>query len=669
MATATTSASSSPLETLPLLALGSICEYLAHCDSKRCSLFAFSSTSKCCCFAATKQRFERIRFSVRGRKKLRQDLKRWDEILRIDGRAKYVRRVKVVGYMPLLQANEAGEEREVAAAFQPVTFEDEDEDESDSDEDDFCKPSKGLIEEFYGASPLLTHEEKQEQNEAWLPLAQFLDQLPALKDLIYACTDQIPICILSSLHQHHPNSRFHVHTFSLRSLYQPKDRPHDIDPDEFVLATSPCLHSIMVSYSGYDTNGQVEYNEEAVLQMVVAAAPRLNSVRMWHSLPGASLALQNAVRTPRPPWQGFFVVKPGESPELTRSKGRLQSLVLDGASSTNSVQLTAWRNHTDFSQLYSLELRKEVHLEPLRTLTQMAEDGEFESLHTLALSVSPSTHQEQLHMDEAASLLLQTLHPLKDLRLTGFVADRTFTTVLHRHGETLRKLQFIPARQHWMQVEPYVISHRCIQALQKRCPNLREVELLTPRTKGDEQEVSIYRALGTLPRLTRASLLLDCSYLPGLLDNGGSLLVDDEPKASHIREDLMKGAVDSSLALGIFRAISTTTNTLRYLKLQVFGGGGFGQMWADGDFNNIARWIARSWVCARDSGGEVIVREIEKRKRMKRANTEWLEADLEEYYHGKLYKRVWRELWPEERTGDWREDWRSFPLSGEKVRS
>ena len=50
--------------------------------------------------------------------------------------------------MPLLQVDEAGEEREVAAAFQPETSEDEDQDESDSDEDDFCQTSKGLIEEL-----------------------------------------------------------------------------------------------------------------------------------------------------------------------------------------------------------------------------------------------------------------------------------------------------------------------------------------------------------------------------------------------------------------------------------------------------------------------------------------------------------------------------------------
>jgi hypothetical protein len=287
MATATTSISSSPLETLPLLALGSICEYLAHGDSKRRSLFAFSLTSKCCCFAALSQRFERICFKLRGRKKLRQDLDRWDKILGIDGRARYVRRVRVVGYMPRLQVDETGEEKEVAEAFQLQTDRDEEEDEDEdeneeemkSDGDNFCGPSKGIIRNFNGGNPLLvTQKERQDQNEAWLPLAHFFDQLPALKDLIYACTDQIPIFILSSLHQHHPNCRLHVLTFSLRSLYQPKDSPHDIDPEEFVLATSPCLQSIVVSFYGYDPIGQVDYNQEAVLQMVAAAAPRLKSV-------------------------------------------------------------------------------------------------------------------------------------------------------------------------------------------------------------------------------------------------------------------------------------------------------------------------------------------------------------------------------------------------------
>ncbi len=45
----------------------------------------------------------------------------------------------------------------------------------------------------------------------------FLGQLPGLKDLVYACTHQVPACLLATLRQHHPRSRLHVHTFSLRN--------------------------------------------------------------------------------------------------------------------------------------------------------------------------------------------------------------------------------------------------------------------------------------------------------------------------------------------------------------------------------------------------------------------------------------------------------------------
>jgi hypothetical protein len=61
------------------------------------------------------------------------------------------------------------------------------------------------------------------------------------------------------------------------------------------------------------------------------------------------------------------------------------------------------------------------------------------------------------------------------------------------------------------------------------------------------------------------------------------------------------------------------------------------------------------------------VREIGKRERMEWVKTDYLETDLEEYYHGELYTRIREEIWPDKITGDWKEDWRSLPLSGEEV--
>jgi hypothetical protein len=139
----------------------------------------------------------------------------------------------------------------------------------------------------------LTPQYKQAQREAWLPFAQFLGQLPGLTDLVYACINQIPACVLDALHQHLPRSRLHVRTFSLRSLYQERDQLDDIDPDEYLLATSSCLYSIRAKCKPYDTWRRFSFNLEAVERMVVSGcAPRLRRVRS--AGPASPAAARNA---------------------------------------------------------------------------------------------------------------------------------------------------------------------------------------------------------------------------------------------------------------------------------------------------------------------------------------------------------------------------------------
>ena len=656
----------SSFESLPLSVLELICDLLVHCEPKRRSLYAFSLTCKYFCSAAMRKRFQRVHFTVLNRNKLLQDVKRWKEILDIDDRANYVRAVKVVGYMRLIQEDEADEEKEVVSTFSSKVSAEDDDGEGEAKEDDFYIPSKAFFREVNIPSPRVTRNEEEERNKGWLPLAGFFEQLPYLQDLIYACTHQIPICILTSLHQYHPNSHLHVHTFNLRSLCHPKSHPQDIDPNEYALVTSPCLYAIVVSYAEYDSDGRVDYNEEAVLQMMATTSPRLNYVHMWYSRPAASPALYIACETPRPPWQGFFVDQPGDSSTLGWSNGGLQHLVLDGGNTTNTSTLTAWSNRTKFSLLHSLGLQNDVRLEALRTLTQITEDGELKSLRTLALSLRCTWHGEQDHMDEAASLMLQALHPLEKLSLDGFVANRTFTSILDRHGETLRKLRFIPSRRHDTRMKPYIISDGCIQELAKQCPNLQEIELLISRTRGDQQEVSIYHALSRLRRVEQISLCLDCSQLTEVSEDN-FWLGDDPQAASRMRENLANGAVNMSLALAIFGAISTTTTSsnttrLRNLKLQPVGSEDLGRRGIfDLDFSFMVRQVARSWICTRVSGAggeEIIAKEIGKHDRME------YQKYLDQIRNEKPYRQVWEDLWPKEKeaTGNWWDKWSSFPL-------
>jgi hypothetical protein len=124
--------------------------------------------------------------------------------------------------------------------------------------------SKTTPLQYFGCVHLAcTLENKTRGIDAWKSTAQLLATCAGLKDFYWESTDQVPRCVLDMLHNDLPRSRLHVHTFSLRSLFQQRDGLHDIDDDEYVLATSPSLYSICVASIYLDSDGNLDYNEEA----------------------------------------------------------------------------------------------------------------------------------------------------------------------------------------------------------------------------------------------------------------------------------------------------------------------------------------------------------------------------------------------------------------------
>ncbi|KAF3491783.1 uncharacterized protein GIQ15_01300 [Arthroderma uncinatum] len=655
MAASTSLLSRSPLERLPLLVLDLVCEYLADIDSKRRSLFAFSLTSKTCCDAAAVQRFRHVYIEYQGWKKLKCDLERWNEILNVKRRVRYVRKVevanereprfsKVIKYKTALTAEKVSEEEAEIGGVRWQTPE-------------------ITVYPLMLNSWILTEKEREKTDEAWLPLAKFIAQLPGLRDFIYSYPAQIPRCILSALHQYHPNSRLHISSFNFRSLCQEKGRPRDIDPDEFALATSPCLYSVTLGFSPYRASTHVNYNHEAVLQMVATLAPKLRHLDMWNLDVGNAMTMEGFDPMEKPPWQGYFADKRRLPPTPLRAIGALQSLVLYGEFLDD---ITSWDGYTDFSKLQSLEIGGSIQPEGLQALKKMAENSQFKSLRTLGLDSYSLLDGDRAHMDEATSLLLQNLPPLRDLKLKGFVAEETFSSILNHH-RTLRELQFLPARDTVMVVKPYVVSSEHVQRLQKNLPDLQYVTLRIPRTMSDEREVRIYQALGRLRQLKRVSLLLDCSDTHAPYTFGRAA-----PPPPPAPETFLNAAVDSTLALSIFRTISDA-NTLsrstglpsfQFLQLQVTGYGEFGNDWEIG-LETLIEFIARPWVCTRDPREghetEVTVREVNKEQRIDEMNNYDIPYgsifdDIDEY------TSVWKQIWPT-KTGNWREDWSSVPLA------
>lgn len=61
----------------------------------------------------------------------------------------------------------------------------------------------------------------------------------------YQCKSEIPVIFLTALNGKDGGPvRLHMCAFNVRSLYQNRSCLHDINEDEFDIATSPCLSSI-----------------------------------------------------------------------------------------------------------------------------------------------------------------------------------------------------------------------------------------------------------------------------------------------------------------------------------------------------------------------------------------------------------------------------------------
>ncbi|KAK0742145.1 hypothetical protein B0T21DRAFT_360694 [Apiosordaria backusii] len=634
-----------PLERLPL----HIAQYLLDFVDDRRSIFAFSLASKFCCQAAAPQRFARLRLTIRDKEKLCRDLDQLKRVLAVDNRFAHVRRVTLKGF--LLCGNDHIGPNAVDGRFLANGGWNEvpQDDDGDSETEDIAD-----LTYFAPDLPRYTAQRKQEQNEAWQPFADFLGQLPALRDFVYACTHQIPPCVLTALHQHHPKSRLHMHTFSLRSLYQDRDKVHDIDLDEFSLVTSPCLYSINVKYEPDSSRGETSYNREAV-EWLVENSSSLREVRLHHSHPGNSLALQNAIRLPRPAWEGFFRQdSPNKSmdkrvPEQLE-KHPLESLVfrLEGFD-TGLEHFGMWRRLRSLTHLRHLEISPCTSAD-VEDLVSMAANNELCSLRDLVVYYGGSSN--------TLGSLLSALPRLETLKLSGTIDETTIAGILNGPRPTLRKLQIYPD-------ENKPLSDYYVRQLVQCCPNLEDVRLRIRRYMygGPERlrEAAMYRSVGQSPRLRRVVLQL-CSRPPYLYPIP-ALMSPKQDQLQDFRRALVDVAVDETLARAIFQRISATRCPLERLKIQTlplrrepF------QPSVDGDWEAIANVVGgRSWLCTRvdTESAELRVREININDFMR----ECAVAALKDVDENTL--KLWNAIWPAREGGNarWWDNWWSYPLT------
>ncbi|OAA61964.1 hypothetical protein SPI_04823 [Niveomyces insectorum RCEF 264] len=643
-------------------------------QDRRRSLWAFSLTSSRCCAAAAARRFRQIHIKIASVDDIKYRMGLAIDVLEGGGygRQRYVRRLKVsVGTKKeqKRQKRKLEHTEEDEAEIENQNDEDE-EDEDDEDEGGrrthdwtnmhpFCRPPEryGRRRDGVGAPG---------DPDAWLPVAELVRQLPALRDLVWACASYMPRSVLDAVHASY-NCRLHVHNFCLRSLVQDRHAPHPIDPDEYALATSPSLVSIVADLCGIDGFGRIDYTEEGVLRMVAGAAPNLAHVWLTQIPPEGSLAVDEGLRLGRPMWRGFSA---GATNEDAVAGGRLQTLVFRASVCPS---LDTWCRHIDTRTLRRLTMPCGRGGGDLEALAAMAVRGDVDALDALELSEEHDTPWAP----DTLNRILVHLRPLRRLRLAGFVSPETFDVVMHRHGGALRSLELHPYRDLESHDALLVFTTAVAQQLADHCPQLEDIALVIRRLRGGRRETGIYRALSGLPRLRSASLHLKIVLGP---DRDGWDYARDGPHPfdedcernpaaqpfAYLRDALCDSAVDATLARAIFDVLSRGgSNGLRYLCLRPYlhiAPNDPGDL--DPTFTSVVQWLARSWV-VRKGGAVTAVRELGKR-RADAGGEEWkyLDENKESFWDGEeVYEKVFTDIWPKN-TSEWWRDWKSLPLHG-----
>ncbi|KAK4071667.1 uncharacterized protein Triagg1_5905 [Trichoderma aggressivum f. europaeum] len=644
---------SAPLERLPFHLLEGICSWLN--PSKDGGLLAFSLANRQCASAAMRFRLRHIHLKI-DELNPDENFAFIDKIPDIDIRLGCVRSLKIsdtLGFKDDEEQDDAKCEEIDAESF-------------------FAKPSplrpSRLRSTAYRPHKLLQLPEdvlqmKIKYQHTWVGIARFISRLSDLSNLVYDCISQVPMCLLSALRDNCPDARLHVYTFSLRSLYQPRNGYHDISPEEYALATSPNLYGIYMKYSSYDGDGYIGYNEEAVIQMVRGLAPRLSYVGMAGQPIGSTIELAHAYQLHRqygkPKWKGFFL-NDDQACDTVHGKGSLHTLYLDGAS---ELRIHQWSGHTDFNKLTKLHLGNTT-MDAVQALANIGESGGLSSLSSLALKPLTRNMEQTMAADASACRLLRAIKPLQSLELEGKIGYSAWQAVIDQHGNSLRELLFVPASEYYDDIEALVLSCDRIRQLPGICVNLEKLELRVPRTRGDEDEVDIYRHLGRLPRLKRISLVLDCSVIdpPEVMhgepsiEMGGWVL-----PVNAFRAALINNAMDSTLAQSIFETIATERAytggiSLVDLKLKIYGAGNFGRFSADNETKIPLEWVGQSWFVRRNSrdGGQL----AQKIKPF----VDDLDVLKDDFFERDDLRAVWMDIWPGS-PGDRRNQWHSFPLA------
>ncbi|OAG11489.1 uncharacterized protein CC84DRAFT_1253945 [Paraphaeosphaeria sporulosa] len=645
-----------PLLSLPLEIIQQIFECVETLH--RASLFSFSLTSKACHKASAFLLFRRLAVIVKDRDRLQDDV---NTLLSALSRTDSAREVQCLCVKGALQLKPTRRERDSDAVYphwRRVNW----------------LEQEGLVDILPDEEPNCYHNSyvvydqgvpgKSSDDEviAWGPVVTLLRGIPRLQDLIWDCETQFPPCLLETLHERLPHCRLHHKTFRFRTLLWGVPYPYEMQ-----LATSSSLHSLKLTCARRDSDGDDDFNLEAVRELVTLA-PNLKDVTVLHIEPYDTKRFDFRRRDA---WQGL----PGYTPE---ARGSLTSLSLKGCGRLLD-HLGPWARYTDFMCLQHLTLGGSYQYETYAfsgaDMEWLVQTHAFPRLSTLCVSLTRDDRfLERPHYSAQAASFFGSFPPLTELSVHGPLDDPIFSAILARHGPTLEKLQLRPLeeRGRWHNGRartdiPMQFSAQHLRDMERRCPRLAHLALPIKRHQSRPEEVALYRCFGDMRALRTLFLTLDCaewrvtrdaSYAPPFTGTDADEEVADVANRRLLRgtvkEMLVNCAVDEALVRSIWGVVAAAKKgaKMELLKLWTRGGGEFGDH-NEFSISRVTKVLSRSWVVekgAGERGEEIVVRDVERYGK---------KSFLSEK---SVVGQVFREMWGGEEREDWENVWRSVPL-------
>ncbi|KAF2681573.1 hypothetical protein K458DRAFT_456473 [Lentithecium fluviatile CBS 122367] len=613
-------------------------------------------TSQACHRASALLIFRQINITIRHHEGLRRDIDRLIKALSRTDSARHVRRICIQGALRL-NVEETDSDGQAtnwlkACGLEEILVDDD--------------PNRIAARYVVHDEPVIKR--SSEEDMAWAPVVSLLQAIPHLEVLVYDCKNQFPPSLLSTLHEQHPQCKLYHLTFRFRTLLWDV-----LDPYERELATSPSLYRVKVVCTPRDSDGEDDFNLEAMMELAVGLAPNLKEVIIFTIY----AALASRYNRERDSWKGL----PGFSSELM---GSLTSLSFIGVPDfTSPTHLQNWARHTDFACLQHLVLGGGYNGQSAglsgETMEWVAQNYSFPRVTTLRVTLDrDDALAEKPHYSENAVSFFRAFESLEELSISGPIDSHIVDAILCRHGQTLKKLHLRPfedltnlSNGRDRRDIPMEFTKDHILQIQAYCLVLEDLAIPVKRNKSSASEAEIYRCFGEIKSLRFLLLNLDCSDWQVCRDSTYNPQFNNEDqkpveyrefaKLGNLKETFINCAVDEALARSIWKTISQskTGRPLERLKLWTTGGGEYGDSSKLCTDIMIIWDLSRSWLIERvprDDQDDIIVRELGQHARQL---SDVQARDSLEDEAGQAF----RVLWPsKENSKDWRDDWSSFPL-------